>query len=67
MKLFLVLVLQVLQKFLLRKGQDITAMALNDDNTNLVVSTADMQLLVVTNPGVSRTPFRNLHRKTATF
>lgn len=44
---------QVIQKFMLRKGQDITAMALNGDNTNLVVATADKQLLVFTDPSVS--------------
>ena len=41
---------------MLRKGQDITAMALNSDNTNLVVSTADKQLLVFTDPSVNLPP-----------
>lgn len=41
---------------MLRKGQDITAMALNSDNTNLVVSTADKQLLVFTDPSVNLAP-----------
>ncbi|XP_043719982.1 BEACH domain-containing protein C2-like [Telopea speciosissima] len=35
------------------EGQDITAMALNKDNTNLVVSTADKQLIVFTDPALS--------------
>lgn len=34
-------------------GQDITAVALNNDNTNLLVSTADKQLIVFTDPDVS--------------
>jgi hypothetical protein len=34
-------------------GQDITAVALNEDNTTLVASTADKQLIVFTNPSVS--------------
>lgn len=38
---------------MLRKSQDITAMTLNSDNTNLVVSTSDGQLLVFTDPAVS--------------
>jgi len=46
-------VLQVIQKFVLKKNQDITAMTLNSDNTNLVVSTSDSQLLVFTDPAVS--------------
>jgi hypothetical protein len=37
----------------LEKGQDITAIALNKENTNLVVSTADKQLIVFTDPAVS--------------
>lgn len=41
---------------MLRKGQDITAMALNSDNTNLVVSTADKQLLVFTDPSLNLPP-----------
>jgi hypothetical protein len=46
-------VLQVIQKFVLKKNQDITAMTLNSDSTNLVVSTSDSQLLVFTDPAVS--------------
>ncbi|KAG0583972.1 hypothetical protein KC19_3G176400 [Ceratodon purpureus] len=45
--------LEVIQKFMLKKGQDITAMALNPDNSNLVVSTANRQLLVFTDPSLS--------------
>lgn len=37
----------------LDKGQDITALALNKDNTNLLVSTADKQLIIFTDPTVS--------------
>lgn len=51
------LAVQVIQKFMLRKGQDITAMALNTDNSNLVVSTADKQLLIFTDPAVSSSNF----------
>jgi hypothetical protein len=45
--------LEVIQKFMLKKGQDITAIALNPDNSNLVVSTANRQLLVFTDPSLS--------------
>lgn len=45
--------LEVIQKFMLKKGQDITAMALNCDNSNLLVSTANRQLLVFTDPSLS--------------
>ncbi|KAF5453352.1 hypothetical protein F2P56_028258 [Juglans regia] len=37
----------------LGEGQDITALALNKDNTNLLVSTADRQLIVFTDPALS--------------
>ncbi|XP_019161040.1 PREDICTED: BEACH domain-containing protein C2-like isoform X1 [Ipomoea nil] len=37
----------------LAAGQDITAMALNKDNTNLLVSTADRQLIIFTDPALS--------------
>ncbi|KAI4313047.1 hypothetical protein MLD38_037824 [Melastoma candidum] len=37
----------------LGKGQNITAMALNEDNTNLLVSTIDKQLIVFTDPALS--------------
>ncbi|CAK9224782.1 unnamed protein product [Sphagnum troendelagicum] len=50
---FQFVLLQVIQKFMLRKSQDITAMTLNSDNTNLVVSTSDGQLLVFTDPALS--------------
>ncbi|XP_049936252.1 BEACH domain-containing protein C2 isoform X2 [Nymphaea colorata] len=42
--------LKVFHTMELKEGQDITAMALNKDNTNLVVSTADKQLMVFTDP-----------------
>lgn len=35
------------------EGQDITAIALNKDNTNLLVSTADKKLIIFTDPTVS--------------
>lgn len=38
----------------LGEGQDITALALNKDNTNLIVSTADKQLIIFTDPSVSK-------------
>ena len=37
----------------LGEGQGITAMALNTENTNLLVSTEDKQLIIFTNPAVS--------------
>lgn len=37
----------------LGQGQDITALALNVDNTNLLVSTEDKQLMIFTDPAVS--------------
>ncbi|XP_020531372.1 BEACH domain-containing protein C2 isoform X2 [Amborella trichopoda] len=45
--------LKVFHTLELKDGQDITAMTLNNDNTNLVVSTADKQLLIFTNPALS--------------
>ncbi|ONK64076.1 uncharacterized protein A4U43_C07F21840 [Asparagus officinalis] len=45
--------LQVIHKLVLREGQDVTAVALNKDNTNLLVSTADKQLIVFTDPTLS--------------
>ncbi|TVU14942.1 hypothetical protein EJB05_38439 [Eragrostis curvula] len=45
--------LQVLHTLKLEKGQDITAIALNQENTNLLVSTADKQLIVFTDPALS--------------
>lgn len=36
----------------LGERQDITALALNKDNTNLLVSTADKQLIIFTDPAV---------------
>lgn len=37
----------------LAEGQDIICIALNQDNTNLLVSTADEQLIIFTDPSVS--------------
>ncbi|CAM0903433.1 unnamed protein product [Alopecurus aequalis] len=45
--------LKVLHTLELGKGQDITAIALNKENTNLLVSTADKQLMVFTDPALS--------------
>ncbi|CAL9245584.1 unnamed protein product [Arabidopsis halleri] len=45
--------LQVFHVLKLGEGQGITAMALNTDNTNLLVSTEDKQLIVFTNPALS--------------
>uniref|UniRef100_K3Y4M0 BEACH domain-containing protein C2 n=1 Tax=Setaria italica TaxID=4555 RepID=K3Y4M0_SETIT len=45
--------LKVFHTLKLAKGQDITAIALNKENTNLLVSTADKQLIVFTDPALS--------------
>ncbi|XP_024526779.1 BEACH domain-containing protein C2 [Selaginella moellendorffii] len=45
--------LQVIHTLRLQDGEDVTAMALNRDNTNLVASTANGQLLVFTDPALS--------------
>nr|CAB3485370.1 unnamed protein product [Digitaria exilis] len=45
--------LEVFHTLKLAKGQDITAIALNKENTNLLVSTADKQLIVFTDPALS--------------
>jgi len=45
--------LKVSHKLELGKGQDITAIALNKENTNLLVSTADKHLMVFTDPALS--------------
>lgn len=45
--------LKVLHTLKLEKGQDITAIALNKDNTNLLVSTMDKQLVIFTDPALS--------------
>lgn len=37
----------------LGKGQDVMALALNKDNTNLLLSTADRQLIIFTDPALS--------------
>ncbi|KAG4132604.1 hypothetical protein ERO13_D08G042866v2 [Gossypium hirsutum] len=46
--------LKVLHVLKLGKGQDIAALALDKDNTNLLVSTADKQLIIFTNPTLSK-------------
>lgn len=51
------ILLQVFHTFKLKKGQDITALALNEDSTNLLVSTVDKQLIIFTDPAVSATCF----------
>lgn len=48
------LILQVYHTQKLADGQDITAVALNKDNTNLLVSTVDKQLIIFTDPTVSQ-------------
>lgn len=45
--------LKVFHVLKLKQGQDITALALNNDNTNLLVSTADKQLTIYTDPALS--------------
>ncbi|KAL5792543.1 hypothetical protein ACOSP7_001137 [Xanthoceras sorbifolium] len=45
--------LKVFHVLKLRQGQDITALALNKDSTNLLVSTADKQLIIFTDPALS--------------
>ena len=45
--------LQIFHVLKLGEGQDITAFALNEDNTNLLVSTAGKQLIIFTDPAVS--------------
>lgn len=45
--------MQVFHTLKLGEGQDITALALNQDNTNLLVSTTDERLLIFTDPAVS--------------
>ncbi|KAK6918481.1 Neurobeachin/BDCP, DUF4704, partial [Dillenia turbinata] len=45
--------LKVFHTLKLGEGQDITALALNKDNTNLLVSTADKQLIIFTDPTLS--------------
>ncbi|KAI3829204.1 hypothetical protein L1987_03321 [Smallanthus sonchifolius] len=47
--------LKVVHTMRLEKGQDITAMTLNKDNTNLVLSTSDKQLIIFTDPAVKFT------------
>lgn len=45
--------LKVFHTLKLGEGQDITALALNQDNTNLLVSTTDERLLIFTDPALS--------------
>ncbi|XP_047167715.1 BEACH domain-containing protein C2-like [Vigna umbellata] len=45
--------LEVFHVLKLKEGQDITALALNKDNTNLLVSTLDKQLIIFTDPALS--------------
>lgn len=45
--------LKVFHTLKLGVGQDITALALNKDNTNLLVSTVDKQLIIFTDPALS--------------
>ncbi|XP_062226373.1 BEACH domain-containing protein C2 isoform X2 [Phragmites australis] len=45
--------LKVFHTLKLGKGHDITAIALNKENTNLLVSTADKKLIVFTDPALS--------------
>ncbi|KAJ7520661.1 hypothetical protein O6H91_19G016200 [Diphasiastrum complanatum] len=45
--------LKILHRFRLQQGQNVTAIALNQDNTNLIVSTTDRQLLVFADPALS--------------
>ncbi|XP_042065984.1 BEACH domain-containing protein C2-like [Salvia splendens] len=45
--------LKIFHKLELAEGQDIICIALNQDNTNLLVSTADKQLIIFTDPSLS--------------
>ncbi|XP_027928057.1 BEACH domain-containing protein C2 [Vigna unguiculata] len=45
--------LEVFHVLKLKEGQDITALALSKDNTNLLVSTLDKQLIIFTDPALS--------------
>ncbi|PWA68195.1 BEACH domain-containing protein [Artemisia annua] len=47
--------LKVFHVMRLQEGQDITALTMNKDNTNLLVSTSDKQLIVFTDPNVKFT------------
>lgn len=44
---------QVFHRLQLKEGQHVTALALNLDNTNLLVSTATKELIIFTDPAVS--------------
>ncbi|CAI9101616.1 OLC1v1038984C1 [Oldenlandia corymbosa var. corymbosa] len=45
--------LKIFHHIKLGEGQEITSLALNKDNTNLIVSTADRQLTIFTDPALS--------------
>ncbi|KAI3693320.1 hypothetical protein L6452_33155 [Arctium lappa] len=45
--------LKVFHTMKLEEGQDITALAMNKDNTNLLVSTSDKKLIIFTDPALS--------------
>ncbi|CAN6245453.1 unnamed protein product [Urochloa humidicola] len=45
--------LEVIHTLKLGDGQDVTALALNEENTSLLVSTADKQLIVFTGPAAN--------------
>ncbi|KAL8119165.1 BEACH domain-containing protein C2-like [Apium graveolens] len=45
--------LKVFHRFQLKEGQHVTALALNMDNTNLLVSTATRELIIFTDPALS--------------
>ncbi|KAL3348988.1 hypothetical protein AABB24_022249 [Solanum stoloniferum] len=47
------LTLKVFHIMKLGEGQDVMALALNKDNTNLLLSTADRQLIIFTDPALS--------------
>jgi hypothetical protein len=44
---------QVIHALKLGEGQDVTALALNKENTTLLVSTANKQLIVFTGPAAN--------------
>ncbi|KAI3504354.1 hypothetical protein L1887_32955 [Cichorium endivia] len=47
--------LEVFHTMRLEEGQDITALTMNKDNTNLLVSTSDKKLIIFTDPAVKFT------------
>ncbi|XP_051137581.1 BEACH domain-containing protein C2-like isoform X2 [Andrographis paniculata] len=55
--------LKVIHKLELAEGQDITTIALDKDNTNLLVSTANKQLIIFTDPSLSlKIVDHNMHK-----